>query len=54
MATIARVRFSEGTRSHTVIDATGLPIAAIEEYLAFLRADGWPRPSPSSTSTATS
>lgn len=40
MATISRVRFGDGSRSHTVISDTGLPVAPIEEYLAFLRADG--------------
>ena len=39
MTSVARVLLPSGTRTHTVIDDDGLPVAPIEEYLAFLRHD---------------
>ncbi len=36
----SRVRLPDGSLTHTVIDASGLPIGPVEEYLAFLRTDG--------------
>ena len=39
MTSVARVLLPSGTRTHTVIDDDGLPVAPIEEYLVFLRHD---------------